>query len=123
MPARYLTNFEAGFYRTKVRFPVRTRVSHNSFESSLELAGIRGVDRVTPQNASDSRAVDSVALNDEDQVLDILGRSVIRLWDVVNDLTRLTPTRRSEFYAFIYGQSGLMGGIGIEGSKITRFTP
>jgi lipid-binding SYLF domain-containing protein len=34
-----------------------------------------------------------------------------------------TTSMRSDVYAFIYGQSGLMGGIGIEGSKITRFTP
>jgi lipid-binding SYLF domain-containing protein len=34
-----------------------------------------------------------------------------------------TTSLRSDVYAFIYGQSGLMGGIGIEGSKITRITP
>ena len=34
-----------------------------------------------------------------------------------------TTSMRSDVYAFVYGQSGLMGGIGIEGSKITRFTP
>ena len=34
-----------------------------------------------------------------------------------------TTNLRSDVYAFIYGQSGLMGGIGIEGSKITRITP
>jgi lipid-binding SYLF domain-containing protein len=34
-----------------------------------------------------------------------------------------TTSMRSDVYAFIYGQSGLMGGIGIEGSKITRITP
>ena len=34
-----------------------------------------------------------------------------------------TTNLRSDVYAFIFGQSGLMGGIGIEGSKITRITP
>jgi len=34
-----------------------------------------------------------------------------------------TTSLRSDVYAFIYGQSGLMGGIGIEGSKITKITP
>ena len=57
------------------------------------------------ENASDLRAVDSVALNDEDQVLDILRRSVFGLWDVVNDLTRLTPTRRPEFRVSIFGSA------------------
>ena len=57
------------------------------------------------ENASDLRAVDSVALNDEEQVLEILRRSVFGLWDVVNDLTRLTPTRRSEFRVSIFGSA------------------
>ena len=34
-----------------------------------------------------------------------------------------TTNLRSDVYAFIFGQSGLMGGIGIEGSKITRIEP
>ncbi len=34
-----------------------------------------------------------------------------------------TTSLRSDVYAFIFGQSGLMGRIGIEGSKITRITP
>jgi lipid-binding SYLF domain-containing protein len=31
-----------------------------------------------------------------------------------------TTTLRAEIYAFIFGQEGLMAGLGIEGSKITR---
>lgn len=34
-----------------------------------------------------------------------------------------TTSLRSDVYAFIFGQPGLIGGIGIEGSKITRITP
>lgn len=34
-----------------------------------------------------------------------------------------TTTAREGVYAFIFGQKGLMAGIGIEGSKITRITP
>jgi lipid-binding SYLF domain-containing protein len=34
-----------------------------------------------------------------------------------------TTTAKDEVYAFIYGQQGLMAGLGIEGSKITEFTP
>jgi lipid-binding SYLF domain-containing protein len=38
--------------------------------------------------------------------------------------TRLsTTTALDDIYAFIYGQQGLMAGVGIEGSKITRFAP
>jgi lipid-binding SYLF domain-containing protein len=34
-----------------------------------------------------------------------------------------TTTLRSDVYAFIFGQKGLMAGIGIQGSKITRIHP
>ena len=34
-----------------------------------------------------------------------------------------TTTARSDVFAFIYGQKGLMGGIGVQGQKITRLQP
>jgi len=34
-----------------------------------------------------------------------------------------TTSLRSDVYAFVFDQKGLMGGIGIEGSKITKVTP
>jgi lipid-binding SYLF domain-containing protein len=34
-----------------------------------------------------------------------------------------TTTLRSDVYAFVFGQEGLMGGIGIQGTKITRIHP
>lgn len=34
-----------------------------------------------------------------------------------------STTLKDDIYAFIYGQQGLMAGLGIEGSKITQFTP
>ena len=37
--------------------------------------------------------------------------------------TLTTTTGRSDVYAFIFGQKGLMAGIGIQGSKVTRITP
>jgi lipid-binding SYLF domain-containing protein len=40
---------------------------------------------------------------------------------VANKLS--TTTLKDEVYAFIYGQKGLMAGLGIEGSKITEITP
>ena len=40
---------------------------------------------------------------------------------IAKDLS--TTTLRSDVYAFIYGQSGLMGGIGIQGQKITKLQP
>jgi lipid-binding SYLF domain-containing protein len=34
-----------------------------------------------------------------------------------------TTTLKDDVYAFIFGQKGLMGGLGIKGSKITKITP
>ena len=34
-----------------------------------------------------------------------------------------TTTGRSDVYAFIFGQKGLMAGLGLQGSKITRIHP
>lgn len=34
-----------------------------------------------------------------------------------------TTTLQSDIYAFIFGREGLMAGLGIEGSKITRIDP
>ncbi len=37
--------------------------------------------------------------------------------------TLTTKTIRNDVYAFIFGQKGLMGGFGLQGSKITRVNP
>jgi len=34
-----------------------------------------------------------------------------------------TTTLKSDVYAFIYGQQGLMAGLGVQGQKITKYTP
>jgi len=57
------------------------------------------------QDISGQPAADSVVLSDEAQVLEILRQSVFGLWDVINNLTRLTPTRRPEFRVAIFGSA------------------
>ncbi|MBK5095362.1 MAG: hypothetical protein JJE32_06740 [Deltaproteobacteria bacterium] len=37
--------------------------------------------------------------------------------------TLTTTTAKSEIYAFIFSQKGLMAGLGIQGVKITKTTP
>lgn len=37
--------------------------------------------------------------------------------------TTTTTTMKSDIYAFVFGQSGLMAGIGLQGNKITRIEP
>ena len=34
-----------------------------------------------------------------------------------------TTTARNDVYAFVFGEKGLMGGVGLKGSKITRYHP
>ena len=37
--------------------------------------------------------------------------------------TTTTSTLKDDVYAFVFGQKGLMAGLGIQGNKITRITP
>jgi len=37
--------------------------------------------------------------------------------------TMTSTTLRDDVYAFIFGQKGLMAGLGIQGSKITKTSP
>jgi lipid-binding SYLF domain-containing protein len=37
--------------------------------------------------------------------------------------TTTTTTLKDDVYAFVFGQKGLMAGLGIQGNKITRITP
>lgn len=37
--------------------------------------------------------------------------------------TLTTMTAKSDIYAFIFGQQGLMAGIGVRGNKITKLAP
>ena len=46
-----------------------------------------------------------VPLSDEPAVLDILRQSVLGLWETVNNLTRLRPTRRDRYRVTIFGSA------------------
>jgi lipid-binding SYLF domain-containing protein len=37
--------------------------------------------------------------------------------------TTTTTTLKDDVYAFVFGQKGLMAGLGIQGNKITKITP
>lgn len=37
--------------------------------------------------------------------------------------TTTTTTMKDEIYAFVFGQKGIMAGLGIQGNKITKITP
>src|SRR5262245_14791649 len=48
---------------------------------------------------------DTVSLADEEAVKEVLVSSVLGLWEVVNNLTRLRPTRRERFRVTIFGSA------------------
>jgi len=48
---------------------------------------------------------DSVPLDDERRVLEILKRTVVNLWDSIDDLCRLRPTQRRRFHVSIFGSN------------------
>jgi lipid-binding SYLF domain-containing protein len=37
--------------------------------------------------------------------------------------TTTTTTLKDDIYAFVFGQKGLMAGLGIQGNKISKITP
>jgi uncharacterized protein (TIGR00730 family) len=50
-------------------------------------------------------ASDVVRLGDEDAAIDVVSQAVLGLWDVVNNLTRLRPTRRDRYRVTIFGSA------------------
>jgi uncharacterized protein (TIGR00730 family) len=48
---------------------------------------------------------DLISLSDEQQVTEVLQSSVLKLWETVNNLTRIRPTRRDRYRATIFGSA------------------
>jgi uncharacterized protein (TIGR00730 family) len=56
--------------------------------------------------ATDStRSSNNVSLADEEQVKQVVVNSILGLWEVVNNLTRLQPTRRDRYRVTIFGSA------------------
>jgi len=59
-----------------------------------------------------------VSLSDEERVKQILVDSVLGLWDVVNNLTRLKPSRRDRYRVTVFGSARVKpGSFGYEETK------
>jgi uncharacterized protein (TIGR00730 family) len=58
----------------------------------------------------------TVPLSDERAALDILTKSVFGLWDVVNNLTRLRPTKRERYRVTIFGSARVEPGHWVYGA-------
>ena len=51
---------------------------------------------------------ETIDLHDQDRALALVAESVLGLWEVVNNLTRLRPTRRSEYRVTIFGSARVL---------------
>src|SRR5215468_5912022 len=77
----------------------------------------RSVDHMTGQPPGDAGSRD-ISLADEERVRQVLVESVLGLWDVVNNLTRLRPSRRDRYHVTIFGSARLQpGSFGYEETK------
>jgi len=56
-------------------------------------------------SVGEPRPTDLVSLSDEDAVKQVLVDSVLGLWDVVNNLTRLKPSRHDRYRVTIFGSA------------------
>jgi uncharacterized protein (TIGR00730 family) len=61
-------------------------------------------------NDSATRRSDAVSLTDEEGVKQVLVDSIFSLWDVVNNLTRLRPSRRDRYRVTIFGSARAKAG-------------
>src|SRR5436190_2176537 len=58
----------------------------------------------------ESEKTGTVSLADEEGVKQILVRAVFGLWDIVNDLTRLRPSKRERYRVTIFGSARVKPG-------------
>jgi uncharacterized protein (TIGR00730 family) len=57
------------------------------------------------KKAGQDRRSDAISLTDEDAVRQVVADSVLGLWDVVNNLTRLRPSRRERYRVTLFGSA------------------
>jgi uncharacterized protein (TIGR00730 family) len=70
------------------------------------------------KNGSSSENTNVVSLADEERVKQVLVNSILGLWDVVNNLTRLQPSRRERYRVTIFGSARVRPGtFGYEETK------
>ena len=66
----------------------------------VPIAGVHDV-----EHAEGSSGARLVSLSDEKAVQEILGTTVLNLWKVVNNLTRLRPSTRDRYRVAIFGSA------------------
>jgi hypothetical protein len=61
-------------------------------------------------NDSQAPKADTISLDDEEGVKQVLVNSVLGLWDVVNNLTRLKPSKHDRYRVTIFGSARVRAG-------------
>src|SRR5687767_8750535 len=70
------------------------------------------------QTDSMARSSEAISLADEERVRELLANSVLGLWDVVNSLTRLRPSKSERYRVTIFGSARVKPGtFGYEETK------
>lgn len=70
------------------------------------------------KKASSASRSASISLADEDHVKDVLADAVLGLWDVVNKITQLKPSKRERYRVTIFGSARVKAGsFGYEATK------
>jgi uncharacterized protein (TIGR00730 family) len=64
---------------------------------------------MTHNESGDGRST-AISLGDEDRVKEVLASAVVGLWEVVNSLTRLKPSRRERYRVTIFGSARVQPG-------------
>lgn len=68
---------------------------------------------------SEERTQDVISLADEEAVKGVLQKSIMGLWEAVNELTRLRPSRRERYRVTIFGSARAKpGSFGYEATKL-----
>ena len=62
------------------------------------------------KEANETRPDGEISLADEEATKQILADSILGLWDVVNNLTRLRPSRRDRYRVTIFGSARAKAG-------------
>jgi predicted Rossmann-fold nucleotide-binding protein len=82
-----------------------------------QLQLLAGVNRMSTTDSREDRH-DTISLADEEAVKKTLVESVLGLWDIVNNLTRLRPSRRDRYRVTIFGSARAKpGGFAYEETK------
>src|SRR5262249_3625056 len=66
---------------------------------------IKHEDQPMSDDASVKHGSQTISLADEDAVKQVLVSAVFGLWDIVNNLTRLRPTKRERYRVTIFGSA------------------